>query len=153
MAGLATSLLFPVLSGSAVGYLTRGKNQSDYQATKLPRWAPPARLFGIVWPLLYLLMGGASWLVWRSEAEPGEKSVALSLYVAQLAFNLSWSFVYFYLADREAALAVLVVIDLLVAVMCVYFYSINHLAGLLLAPYAAWLLYATALNFAIVRSE
>ena len=36
-------------------------NQADdirqiYQQYKLPSWAPPPKLFGIVWPILYVLM-------------------------------------------------------------------------------------------------
>ena len=51
-------------------------------------------MFGVFWPILYTLMGTASWLVWHNGGWQ-KHSAALSMYVVQLALNLSWPPLFF----------------------------------------------------------
>jgi len=50
---------------AAIGAIASTRAPEFYQALIRPSWAPPAALFGPVWSVLYLMMGVASWLVWR----------------------------------------------------------------------------------------
>ena len=81
----------------------------------------------------------------RSDATP-----CRALFVVQLALNAIWSPVFFGLEAPKLGLAVIVALLVSLAATLVAFWRIDRLAGLLLAPYLAWVCYATALNAAIV---
>ena len=78
---------------AAISGIASTRAPEFYQALIRPSWAPPAALFGPVWSVLYLLMGLASWLVWRE----GSKNTrgALRLYLVQLVLNSLWSWLFF----------------------------------------------------------
>ena len=150
----AAAVALPMLAGSAVTALPRvgtASVQKDYASTAKPVWSPPPWLFGVVWPILYALMGAASFLVWNDEKATKEaRRAALGLYAAQLVLNLVWSPVYFGLGARAAALGILLLLDVVVALTILAFARVNPTAAWLMAPYAAWLAVATALNASVV---
>jgi benzodiazapine receptor len=121
-----------------------------YATLAKPTWAPPAWLFGPVWLVLYLLVGIAAAMVWNRFGYRGARD-ALSLFVLQLAVNAAWSPVFFGLQQIEAALVVICALDLLVLATIAAFAHKDRRAALLLAPYLAWICFASALNFAIMR--
>ena len=157
---LVASIAAPVVAGSAVGALTTSdRARAEYARTRKPSWSPPGWVFGVVWPVLYALMGIAAWLVWRAPSSGGgaggaggaeAKRWALQLYAIQLAINLAWSFVYFGLGARGAALVVLLALDALVLATALAFARVDPRAAGLLVPYIAWLAVATALNASVV---
>ena len=145
----------PVLAGMTVGAAVGHKaTRASYASVKKPAWSPPPAVFGIVWTVLYLMMGVASWRVWitkpTTSKQLDQRSVALALYAAQLVLNLAWSPIYFSLGARRAALALLILLDVLVLITVAAFARVDVVAAWLLAPYVAWLCVATALNVAVV---
>ncbi len=113
-----------------------------------PEWAPPASVFGPVWTVLYALMGIAAWLVWRVAGFRAAKT-ALTLFLAQLALNALWSWLFF--AWHRGALAfvdILLLWALIVATL-IAFWRIRPLAGAMLVPYLAWVSFASALNYSV----
>lgn len=120
-----------------------------YLAFDRPTWAPPQAAFGIVWPLLYALIGVAAWRVWRVAGSLRDASVPLGLWVGQLALNAVWPGVFFGANALGPAILVIVALDAVVATTIGVFSRIDRLAAWLLVPYLAWLLYATALNIAL----
>ncbi len=142
--------LLAAFAAGAVGAVASVEAVSFYAQLSKPSWAPPAWVFGPVWSMLYALMGVAAWLVWRS---PGSKGVALGLFGAQLAANALWSWLFF--AWHRGALAaaeVLVLLALIVAAV-VAFWRTSRLASLLLVPYLFWVSFASALTWAVWRSN
>ena len=121
-----------------------------YATLARPDWAPPASLFGPVWTVLYLCMGIAAAMVWNAHGWRGARD-ALTLFLFQLALNAAWSPVFFGLKQIEAALLVIVVLDVLVLATIAAFWRKDRRAALLLVPYLAWIGFATALNFALWR--
>jgi translocator protein len=121
-----------------------------YEALEQPVWAPPSWLFGPVWTVLYLLMGIAAWLVWRRGGFR-EATVALGLFLVQLAFNAAWSWIFFGLRRPELAFAEIVVLWVLILATTVAFWRHHRLAAALLVPYLLWVAYAAVLNFALWR--
>ena len=119
-----------------------------YARLARPQWAPPADLFGPVWALLYVLMAIAAWLVWRSRGFSGAP-VALALFVIQLVLNALWSWLFFAWRQGLPALIDIVLLAALVAATAAAFWRIRPLAGALLLPYLAWVLYAAALNYRV----
>jgi tryptophan-rich sensory protein len=118
-----------------------------YAGLNKPWFNPPNAVFPIAWTILYVLMGVAAWLVWR-EDHP-DRLFALVPFFVQLALNIGWSFAFF---GAQSPLLGLAVIGLLIAAIIwtmIAFWPISGLAALLLAPYLAWVLFATVLNAAI----
>jgi benzodiazapine receptor len=76
---------------------------------------------------------------------------ALALFFVQLALNATWSFVFFGL--RQPGLALLEILALLAAIIATMtsFAQLSRPACWLMTPYAAWVSYATFLNFGIWR--
>lgn len=138
-----------VLLGAAGGLLTAPQIESWYTTVEKPGFTPPNWVFGPVWTLLYALQGVAAWLLWRTGLDDRGTRIAIGLFAGQFALNLAWSPVFFGL---ESPLLGLVVIGpLLVAVLATMAAArrVDPRAALLLAPYAAWVAFATVLNYAI----
>jgi tryptophan-rich sensory protein len=111
-----------------------------------PAIYPPPATFGIVWSILYLVMGVALTLVVTARGAPG-RGYAIALFVFQLVLNLAWSPLFFGLHKIAAALALLVGIDLAVAATILAFRAVRPAAAWLLLPYLGWVLFATVLNW------
>lgn len=160
---LALSLATPFVAATVGGIATNSSLSSWYQQLRKPDWNPPSWLFGPVWSTLYLLMGLASWLVWRQrESKSGwlgivskdnhaEVDGALRLYGIQLIFNALWSIIFFGLRRVDWALAEVLVLWSLILSTLTRFYRIDRRAGWLLVPYQLWTTFATILNFTVWR--
>lgn len=124
-------------------------NMIMFDYVKKPPLSPPAWLFPVVWTLLYILMGIASYLVYSSHAPQKRKSSALTFYAAQLLFNFGWSIIFFNLGEYLFALVWLCILWLLILITAVLFFRINKKAGILLLPYLLWVSFAGYLNYGI----
>jgi len=141
-----------VFVAAAIGALATRQARDFYARLVKPAWAPPGWVFGPVWTVLYLLMGLAAWLVWRTAGWHGA-AAALSLFLAQLFCNALWSWCFF--AWRRGALAfadIVLLLGLIVA-MLFAFAHVHRLAAMLLVPYLAWVTFAAALTRAVWRAN
>ena len=121
-----------------------------YENLNRPSWAPPNWLFGPVWTALYLCMALAAWLVTTQEGFENAK-LPLAVFLLQLCLNALWSWLFFGLHRMDFALADILLLDAAIAATIMLFWRIVPLAGYLLVPYLAWVLFATALNFSYWR--
>lgn len=135
---------------AGVGAIASVEAASFYAQLMQPSWAPPASVFGPVWSVLYALMGVAAWLVWRERAATRE---ALTLFVAQLAANALWSWLFFAWHQGALASAEVLVLLLLIAATIVAFWRIRRLAAVLMLPYLVWVSFASALTWSIWQSN
>lgn len=147
--GLIGWLLF-CFAASAVGAIASAIAPEFYADLVRPEWSPPAWLFGPVWTVLYALMAIAAWLVWREKGFSGAR-LALGLFVVQIMANALWSWLFFAWQQGRWALVDIGLLWCLIVATIVAFWPIKPAAGLLLAPYLAWVSFAAALNFALVR--
>jgi len=120
-----------------------------YASLNRPSFAPPNWIFGPAWTVLYILMGIAAGLVW-SEPRSQARRNALLLYGAQLAFNASWTLVFFGLHAMTGALVVIIALLILIVLTMRAFLPLQRTAGRLLLPYLMWVGFATLLNAAYV---
>lgn len=120
-----------------------------YQTLHKPAWNPPDWIFAPVWTCLYTMMAVAAWQVWLRAGFAGAPW-ALGMFLLQLAFNLSWPVLFFYLHLPSAGMIDLVVLWLLILVTLVLFLRRSKFAGLLLVPYLLWVGFAGALNWQIL---
>lgn len=142
---LVPCLLFPLAVGGLAGFLTRS-SMSLFDAVQKPPLSPPGWLFPVVWTILYLLMGFASYLVLVSE-RPGQ--TAWKLYVIQLIFNFFWPIFFFNLEQYLVSFVWLLLLWLLILATILWFSRSFKLAGYLLIPYLLWVTFAGYLNLGI----
>ncbi|HQF14543.1 MAG TPA: tryptophan-rich sensory protein [Thermogutta sp.] len=121
-----------------------------YKTLNKPSWNPPSQVFGPVWTTLYILMGVAAWLVWRS-ADARSTWLPLALFGIQLALNAAWSWIFFKMQRPDWAFFEILILWVAIAATLVAFFRHSQLAGWLLVPYLAWVSFAAILNFTIWR--
>lgn len=145
---LVVLLVTTIGAGAIVGILTQ-RDSSFYQELIKPVFAPPGWLFPIAWTLLYAAMATAMWFLLRAHGR--DRYLLLGLYVAQLAVNLIWPFLFFTQQALGLAFFWLILLWMLAGVMLWQFFLQSRVAGCLLIPYQAWLTFAAVLNFSIAR--
>jgi tryptophan-rich sensory protein len=141
--------LIVTFTASVVGARASVEAGVFYGQLVQPSWAPPPWLFGPVWTMLYALMAIAAWLVWRSNETSSRRRLALALFVAQLALNALWSWLFFAWRLGALAFAEVVLLWMLVVATLVAFWRVRPLAGTLLMPYLGWVGFAAVLNYAV----
>ncbi len=145
---LLLCLAVPLAVGGLSALLTRG-SMDAYATMNQPPLAPPGWVFPVVWTILFVLMGVASYLVLISGNNRNAISEALRLYGLQLAVNFFWSILFFNLSLCWAAFVWLVLLWGLVLLTLLRFFRISRPAGWLLIPYLIWVTFAGYLNFTI----
>lgn len=135
----------PLAVGGLSAFITRNSFE-QFSEINQPALSPPGWLFPVVWTVLYILMGIASYLVISSEKN---SRPALIFYGLQLLFNFIWSPIFFNLQNYLLAFIVLVILWILVVITTVMFYKISKPAGYLMIPYILWITFAGYLNLAI----
>ncbi|QUD90897.1 tryptophan-rich sensory protein [Phenylobacterium montanum] len=146
----AASIAIALAVGAVGGFATHSSVGSWYATLAKPSFNPPNAVFGPVWTMLYVLMALAAWRVWRTGPRKAV-GLPLGLYAAQLALNLAWSLIFFGLRQPGLALADIAALMALVIATTIAFLRIDRPAGLIMIPYAAWVAFASALNFEIWR--
>jgi translocator protein len=144
---LIISIIIPQAVGGLGALVTVSSVESWYQTINKPSFTPPSWVFGPAWTTLYLLMGIALFLIWKSN-HPMKKT-ALWLFGIQLFLNGIWSPAFFGLESPILGLVVIVPLWIMIVVCIKVFFPINKAASYLMVPYLLWVSFATALNAAI----
>ncbi len=137
----------PLAVGGLATLLSGGMR--SYQVINQPPLSPPAWVFPIVWTVLYLLMGEASYRVLTSGQAPAQIKKALTAYGVQLGLNLLWPVVFFRGQMYLAALVILVILWVAIVITLRRFSKIDEGAGDLLIPYLLWVTFAAYLNLGV----
>lgn len=147
LASLGGFALAAVLAAGLGGVATAGTTDSAwFEALDKPPWYPPASAFGVVWTVLYVMIAVSGYLAWRAGAD----RTAIGWWGAQMALNLAWSVVFFGLRSPGWAMLVIVALAAAIGMTIRSFARVDRAAAWLLAPYLAWVLFASTLNAAIV---
>jgi translocator protein len=140
-----------VLLGFLSGRLANsGYGNPWFDALSRPESFPPGWIFGVVWSVLYVLLGIALAMVINARGARG-RGIALGLYGVQFALNLLWSPLFFAAHQVTLALALMIVLLALAIATTVAFARIRKQAAWLMLPYLVWLSMATILNFQVDR--
>jgi translocator protein len=168
----AVSILLPVALGTAVGFSMQRKpldpflsighrantfpakeTQKSYMALKQPPYRAPPQAFGPVWTLLYGLMGFAAYRAYHTGLSSLQSPNTIqatkhgaTLYTIQLGLNLIWMPLFFVAKRPIEATVDIVVLTGTVAYLTYLWGQVDPIAGWALAPYLAWLGYATYLS-------
>ena len=148
--GFGFLAIIAVAATSVAGQLATYPNLAPWYASLVkPSFNPPNSVFGPVWTTLYLLMAFAVWRILRLPGASAERRWALISFLAQLALNAAWSWMFFAAHNPLLGLINIIPQVLVIIATIVAFYRIDRMAGSCLMPLAAWVCFATALNFAI----
>ncbi len=107
---------------------------------------PAPWVFPVVWTILYLLLGIALFLIIQNTRTRYSKTKPYLLFVAQMALNALWSYLFFGLQMPGAAMIVVVLLLIISIWMMRAFSPISRAASILVWPYIIWLMLATYLN-------
>jgi len=138
-----------VLLGFVAGQLG-GPDTAWFQQLEKPGIYPEPKWFGIVWTILYVMIGLSVAIVASAWGARG-RTAALWVFAAHFALNLSWSYVFFGAQQISGALMLLGAIVVTLLVVIALFWRVRRLAALLLLPYLAWVGFAAALNYQFLQ--
>lgn len=147
------AILVPLGGGFLISLLTRDA-MGQFNSFKQPPLAPPAWLFPVAWTILYILMGVASYLIYRQyrtskKAEQTAAKSTLVLYAVQLILNFAWTPIFFNLGQFWLALVVLLAMWLAEVLILAKACKISRPAFYCLIPYLLWTTFAAYLDISI----
>ena len=145
---LIACLTIPLAVGGFSALLTRN-GMETFQMISKPPLSPPGWLFPVVWTILYILMGIASYLVLLPEKPDKGNRTALIVYGIQLFFNFLWSIIFFNWRQYLFAFVWLVLLWFFILATIVLFCRFSKTAGYLMLPYLLWVTFAGYLNYSI----
>ena len=144
------AIVIPLLVGGVSTLLTM-KGMDKFKELNQPFLSPPTWLFPIVWTILYIMMGIASYLIYKNKNVffYEERGKALLLYVAQLILNFFWSIIFFNMQQFVFAFFWLLLLWVFVLLLIINSKKVNKTAYYLLIPYILWLTFAGYLNIMV----
>jgi tryptophan-rich sensory protein len=147
LAGLAGWILLCFVPAALGAFAMPG---AWYASLQKPAWNPPGWIFGPVWTLLYILMAVAAWRVWRLGGFRVQRA-PLSRFLLQLALNAAWTPLFFGIHQPGWAFVDIVLLWVAIARTLAAFWRVHPVSAWLLAPYFAWVSFASVLNFTLWR--
>ena len=141
---LAKNITLPITLGGLVGLII--SQFMDYNTLQKPPLSPPGFIFGIVWSILYLLMGIAyGMLVYKGKSD----AEVSKIYWTQLIINLIWPILFFVFKIRLFSSIWIIILLILVISMVIKFYKKDKIIGYSQIPYLLWIMFATYLNIGV----
>ena len=137
------TLILAVILAAVIGSIasTSAATDSWYLLLDKSELNPPSYVFGIVWPILYILMIVSAFLTHKK---------VFSIFIVQLFFNAAWSWLFFrFQMPLEALLDIYLLIALNIYIL-ILMYKENKIAFFLYIPYVVWISFASYLNLFIV---
>jgi tryptophan-rich sensory protein len=130
--------------------------QGWYANLNKPSFTPPNWLFGPVWSILYILIGGSFGLIWQVAAKGRYPIITkfarqgLVLFGIHFLLNLAWTPVFFGLNNPAWGLVIILALLTMIVLLIRHFFRLDRLSAFLMIPYLIWVSYATALNIGIL---
>ena len=141
---LAKNIILPIALGGLVGLII--SQFMDYNTLQKPPLSPPGFIFGIVWSILYLLMGIAyGMLVYKGKSD----AEVSKIYWTQLIINLIWPILFFVFKITLFSSIWIIILLILVINMVIKFYRKDKIIGYSQIPYLLWIMFATYLNIGV----
>ena len=140
-----------VAAAAVIGTLGTDVKSRWYRNLDKPAWQPPGAAFGPAWTTLYALMAVASARTLDRLEDPEERRAFATAFGANLALNAGWNWLFFKARRPRWALAEIVVLEASTLDLTRRAARSDSTAAAMLAPYAGWVAFATALNAAIAH--
>jgi tryptophan-rich sensory protein len=147
-AGIAVVLVNVV---GAVPAILGGPSTEWFESLAKPSLFPPTWTFGVVWTILFTLLGVATYVVYSRGVDRRRVKVALGLFVVQMAFNIAWTPTFFSFQRIGLAFGIIVGLFVLVLLTTLAFARVDRRAAALLVPYIVWVGFASILNYQFLQ--
>jgi benzodiazapine receptor len=137
-------ILMPLL----LGWLTSYQPGEWYKTLKKPKYIPPPYVFGIVWTILYLCVGGAYYIALKNK--PWYYWILPAIH---LILNFSYTNALFRFKQlRESMLICFMTLDTgIMTTFLFYTYDPSMVSVYLMIPYLLWLTFASFLSFDVYK--
>jgi tryptophan-rich sensory protein len=119
-------------------------NKNNIPSVKSPV-NPPKWLFGVVWPILYLLLGYSSYLIYQSKFS--NKNKIFTLYIIHIILLSIWFPLFVNYYNKYLSFYSLIFILLYAVYLFIEYKKINVIASYCLIPYILWLCFASYLTY------
>ena len=146
IARLISSVSVCLLTGFLGSFATRDSITTWYAQLSRPSFTPPDWTFGVVWPVLYVMMGISAFLIWNVGIDKRQVKVSLGCFALQLILNGLWTLIFFGLHLIGFALVEIVILWAAILMTILAFWKVSKPAALLLLPYILWVSFAVVLN-------
>ena len=140
-----TIMFFGFLSGTMSGSTSEN---AWYQTLIKPDIQPPGWVFGVVWPMLYFMLGLAFAMVLHARGAR-HRNMAIGLFLSQFVINLTWSPIFFGAHQVTTAFFIILAMLGLAIATTFAFARVRKAAAWLMVPYLVWISFASILNFKI----
>ncbi len=141
-----------VLATAVLGSVGTDVRSRWYADLRKPSWQPPGWVFGPAWTTLYALIAASGARV-MGRADARERRGFSRALAANLALNTAWSWVFFTAKRPRWALVESVALEASTLDLVRRARGIDPVAATMLAPYAGWVGFATALTGAVARDN
>ena len=146
---------FPLVVGigltGIVGAIRGKRGDESPVCGKRALHQPPGWVFAVVWPLLYVFIGGALALLWRAVERKWTPEV-IGIIIGVLALQVWW-FVFTFQCLPWGAFGFLVVLLIVFMFLAIRSYPVYKWSALLLLPLIVWLTFASLLSFEIATGR
>jgi len=154
-------IIQPIVGSIIVGLLggNYGRNINNwYKKLKQSPLTPPGYVFGIVWPILYILIGINGYFIYNTLSKLNRQHIFEKLflndyiikYEIQLLLNFSWSLAFFKFNAPKVSLVIVGLMIAFTIYLLIKSFPIDKRAFWVLIPYLLWIIFAAYLNFYIV---
>jgi benzodiazapine receptor len=144
-----------VAVGSVVVVAVIGGLMTDvgpwYESLRFPRLRPPNWLFGPAWTLIFALTAAAGVIGWDAAPDAGARRTLIALFALNGLLNIGWSPLFFKLRRPDWAIIEVIPFWLSILALILFTAPFSRTAAGLLAPYLAWVTFASWLNWRIVQ--
>jgi benzodiazapine receptor len=148
---LILSIIICQMAGVIGSIFTASSVASWYPTLVKPPFTPPGFYIGLIWIVLFGLMGISLFLIWRDSSGGLATRKAFYFFTAQLIDNVLWSAAFFGMRSPISGLVVVALLWILILITIIRFLPLNRNAALLLVPYIIWVSFAAYLNYSIWR--
>ena len=144
-------LLIPLaaFATALVGSMITSAGMDWYKTIILPVFAPPGAVIGAVWTVIFIMLAASAIIVWDKKDKFEDFQKVKAAYLINVIINVLWSAVFFGLHRIGSAFIVALFLWMSVIYIMKLVHKESSISAWLLSPYAAWVAFASFLNFMI----
>ena len=139
--GQISRLLYPMI----IGFIVSSQCKMGKDSGKSIKFRPPGYIFGIVWPILYILLG----LSWINSIKNTKNPWIDKMYLGLSSLLALWIVVYSCMKDKKNAIYVLLLSMVIIGCLMIL---IPEKSKLMLIPLTVWLSFAILMNTTEVQN-
>lgn len=150
-------LTLPIIIGmglpALVGIVKKNSNKNNTPCgnnTK-PKIQPPGWVFGVVWSILYILLGVSGYFAWRDSDRNIENIVIILFILLNISLNAWWLIFSNICAPLASFVSIVILFLQTIATVFIFFKNRFNRSGLISLPLVLWLMFASTLSYLSIK--